>query len=101
MNNTIFWILYAFSLLLRLYSYVMLAQALMSWFVSPFNKLYVFLRRITEPFVGLFRPLSNRLTSRMGMPIDLAFLFAVIALQIIAAFVDFLMRTVWTAGMLP
>lgn len=100
MNQALFWILRIFAELLRLYSYVMFAQAIMSWFVQPTNRLYIFLRRITEPFVGLFRPLAMKLTSRMGIPIDLAFLFAVIALQLVAGFVQWILNNMLMLNML-
>ncbi len=92
----LFWV----AQIIRLYSYVLLAQALMSWFVDPSNKLYQFLRRITEPFVGLFRPLAMKVTSKMGLPIDLAFLFAVLALQLLAGIVQSLMSNLATMGRL-
>lgn len=98
MKQTAMIVLYIIAQVLRVYSYVMMAQAIMSWFVNPMNRLYIFLRRITEPFVGLFRPLAMKLTSRMGLPIDLAFLFAVIALQIVAAFVQWVMQIVYMMG---
>ena|GEM_PF-5678978 len=100
MSGIVLTVLLVISMLLQAYSGIMFLQAIMSWFVSPMNRLYIFLRRITEPFVSIFRPLAMRLTSRMGLPIDLAFMFAVIALQIIAGFIQWIIRNMSMLGMI-
>ena len=78
-------ILYAFfkamSMLASVLSTVLVLHAILSWFVSPFNKFQLFLGRITGPLCAPFRPLLDRLIKRR-LPIDLAPLAALLALSL-------------------
>ena len=69
--------------LLQIYSYVFLADAVLSWFLKPGNKLRQLLIFLTEPLVSLFRPLEQKILRNSMFPISLAHLFAYIFLQIL------------------
>ncbi len=56
--------------------------ALMSWFVKPYNRFYVFLRNLVSPILAPFRPLSRKLMER-GFMLDLSVLFAILALRLL------------------
>ena len=70
------------SLLLQVYSYVLLARALISWIpnLDPYNPIVQFLYQITEPVLEPIR----RLIPPIGGMIDISLLvafFAIIILQ--------------------
>ena len=67
----------------QLYSYVFVADAILSWFLRPGNKLRSVLIFLTEPLVSLFRPLERRILRNSMFPISLAHLFAFFFLQIL------------------
>ena len=69
--------------LLQIYSYVFLADAVLSWFLKPGNKLRQLLVFLTEPLVSIFRPLEQKILRNSMFPISLAHLFAYIFLQIL------------------
>jgi uncharacterized protein YggT (Ycf19 family) len=77
---------------INIYTYIMLATCLLSWFVSPMSKVMQFLHALCEPIVAPFRSLSMKLSASMNLPIDLSFLFAYFALQILSSL---LMRLMW------
>ena len=70
-------------ILLRIYSYVFIADAILSWFLKPDNIIRKILIFMTEPLISLFRPLEKRLLRNSMFPISLAHLFAFLFLQII------------------
>jgi uncharacterized protein YggT (Ycf19 family) len=69
--------------LLQLYAWVFIADALLSWFLLPDNKLRRVLIFLTEPIVSLFRPLSERIMRNARIPISLAHLFAYVFIQLL------------------
>ncbi len=61
--------------ILEVYSYVILARVIMSWVIrDPFNKLYIFVMRITEPVLGPVRSLLPR----MGLDLSPIIVFILI-----------------------
>lgn len=80
-------LLYALRILITVLSYVLIARALLSWFIPRTNRLMQVLDRLTEPAVRPFRPLAMKLAMRMrgGIMIDFAPLFAYFVLQILSA----------------
>jgi len=77
---------------INIYTYIMLATCILSWFLSPMSRVMQFLHALCEPVVAPFRALSNKLTQSMNLPIDLSFMFAYFALQILASLMTQLMR---------
>lgn len=69
--------------LIQLYSWVFIADAILSWFLRPDNKLRRILIFLTEPIVSLFRPLSERIMRNSRFPISLAHLFAYVFIQLL------------------
>ncbi|MGI6752272.1 MAG: YggT family protein [Anaerovoracaceae bacterium] len=64
--------------------YMIIAEAIMSWFVRPGDRVYPFflsLRRLTEPLMRPFRNLMGRFGMSMG--IDFSPIFAIIAISMI------------------
>ena len=90
MNSAAYILLRALIMLANVYTYVILACALLSWFVQPFNRFYQFLRSVCEPVVAPFRRLSARLIPS-NVPLDIAPLLAYFALQIAIALLRRLM----------
>ena len=69
--------------LLRIYTWVIVAGSLLSWFVPPDNMLRRFISFLTEPVVGPFRRITARYMSRGAIPIDFSPMFAIFALLIV------------------
>lgn len=64
--------------LLNVYSLMILVRALLSWFApNPYNKLYVFLIKMTEPVLGPIR----RLVPLQG--IDISPLIAILLIDLV------------------
>ena len=78
---------YVISTVLDVLRFALILRALMSWFVSPFNRFYRVLQTVTEPMITPFRPLAMRLTNGR-LPIDLAPLFAFFALMLLQYLVN-------------
>jgi len=76
-------LLYYIIRLLSIYSYVFIADALLSWFLRPDSKIRRILIFLTEPLVALFRPLEDRIRRNSNFPLSLAHLFAYVFLQIV------------------
>lgn len=74
-------------LLSILYGALML-RAILSWFISPYNRFYQILIRVTEPIIKPFRPLAMRI-SNGKLPIDIAPLFAFFAVLIVQRLLSF------------
>jgi YggT family protein len=78
------------SWLLTVYTWILIARLLLSWFPNPPDALrpvYAFLYTITEPLLRLVRPLIPPL--RMGMmALDLSPILIFIAIQIIVRILD-------------
>lgn len=70
-------------LVLNLYMWLIIVRAVASWFSpDPYNQLYVFLVRVTEPVLGYIRRL---LPIRAGM-MDLSPIVAVLAIIFLQSF---------------
>jgi len=70
------------SMLLNIYSYVLLARALMSWIpnLDPYNPIVQFLYQITEPVLEPIRKLIPPLGGMIDISIIVAF-FGIMILQ--------------------
>ena len=88
MGYTIFKIL---ALLLDVYSYVIIADVIVSWILPPQNQIRQFLDFITEPVVAPIRKLIQPWTSKSMIPLDLSPLLAILAINIVRAIVVRLM----------
>lgn len=73
-------------LFLELLGYVLIASALLSWFLRPDHGLRRFLSALTAPIVYPFRKLSQALIRR-GLMLDISVLLAYIAIQILRSLV--------------
>jgi uncharacterized protein YggT (Ycf19 family) len=84
--------------LLYVGSLLLIARALLSWFVSPYSRLMQVVVRLSEPLVSPFRPLARRL-SNGRLPIDLAPLFSILAISLLQRLVAMaeagLLRLLW------
>lgn len=61
-----------------IYSFIIILRVILSWFITnPYNSIYRFLIRITEPFLGRIRSILPR--SR----IDFSPLIAIVLLEIL------------------
>ncbi|MDR3085980.1 MAG: YggT family protein [Christensenellaceae bacterium] len=84
--------------LLNIGSILILARALLSWFISPYSRLMQVVVRLSEPIILPFRPLARRLTNGR-LPIDLAPFFTILAISILQRIVAMaaagLLRLVW------
>lgn len=76
-------VFYGISIFIRIVNYIILAYCVMSWFVSPTNRLYVLLRDISQPIIAPFRALSYKLMMRSSLRIDLSPWFALLALNLL------------------
>ena len=70
------------SMVLQIYSYVLLARALLSWIpnLDPYNPIVQFLYQITEPVLEPIRKLIPPLGGMIDISIIVAF-FAIMILQ--------------------
>ena len=75
-------VLVGLSYVLKLAYWLIIARAILSWFMRPDQPIYAVITRITEPMIGPFRPLAYRLTNGR-LPIDLAPLFAFFAISLL------------------
>ena len=71
-----------FDIFLTVLQIILVAYSVMSWIVSPFNRLYVILSRMVQPLVAPFRGIASALIRR-GLRIDVSVLLALLALQIL------------------
>ncbi|MBC8532184.1 YggT family protein [Gehongia tenuis] len=74
---------------IQIVTWAIVLEALLSWFLPPYNKVREFLARFTAPFVNPFRKLMSRFTG--GMPIDFSPMLAIIALQAVGYFFQMIM----------
>ena len=74
------------SMVLQIYSYVLLARALLSWIpnLDPYNPIVQFLYQITEPVLEPIRKLIPPLGGMMDISIIVAF-FGIMILQYVLA----------------
>lgn len=73
---------------LRILSFAIVINALLSWFFDPSHPIRGFLMRFIEPIVRPFRALTNKMNTS-GIPIDFAPLLAYITISI---FINLLIR---------
>ncbi len=70
--------------LIEIISILMLVRAVLSWFPNAGRgKLYELIWYMTEPFLLPFRTLFKKLGIGRGLPLDLSFLAAIIALHML------------------
>lgn len=81
--SALYSVFYAAQLFLRIVSYAILFQCILSW-IAPRSPLYYWLSRFTAPFVEPFRRLTYRLMSRWGGMVDFSCWFAMIAINILS-----------------
>ena len=73
------------SLLLSILELLMLGRAILSWFpIDEDNALVQFLYGITEPVIYPVRVLLERFDLFQGLPIDMAFFFTFILINILS-----------------
>ena len=94
MNMILYQVLVGISYALKLAYWLIVARAVLSWFMRPDQPIYALLIRITEPMIGPFRPLAYRL-SKGRLPIDLAPLFAFLAITLLQRLVYAGMLRLW------
>lgn len=75
-------------LLLTVYSYVIFARIIMSWFVQPDNSILQFLIFLTEPLLAPIRKRLEPLTRRSRIPFDFSPIIAFFILSIISRLID-------------
>lgn len=72
------------SLAFEVYTWLLLARILLSWFpVDPYNPLVRFIARVTDPFLNIFR----RLVPPVGGVLDISPILAFFALRILRSLV--------------
>jgi len=79
---------------IEIYSYIIVLDALLSWFLSPFNKFRRFIEKVCEPVVSIFTPASNWLMRKGGLPMRLDNIMAMLALTLLAQLLRFIMSYV-------
>ena len=85
--NTVIFFVQVISTLTSIYSFIVIAACLISWVnPDPYNKIVIFLYRVTEP---VLRPI-RKIIPRHSLPIDFA---PLIALLIIFFLQSFLVKT--------
>lgn len=67
---------------LRILSIALWVYAIMSWFVRPYNRVYIFMRNFVSPLLAPFRPLARKLIEK-GVMVDLSVIMAWLALRIL------------------
>ncbi len=87
LNNFIIAIARVIDIILTVYMWIIIARALISWVnPDPYNKIVIFLYRVTEP---VLRPI-RRIIPRHNLPIDFA---PLVVLLIIIFLQSFLVKT--------
>jgi YggT family protein len=86
MGNLLSTAAYAVNTLLTIYTWMVILRVLVSWVSpDPFNPIVIFLGRMTEPFLALFR--------RVIPPIGMIDISPVVALLVLQAAQHFLVKT--------
>ena len=67
---------------LRILSIALWVYVIMSWFVRPYNRAYIFMRNFVSPLLAPFRPLARKLMEK-GVMVDLSVIMAWLALRIL------------------
>ena len=74
---------FALLYLIKIIELAMLARALMSWFVDPYNRIYQVLCRLTEPVISPVRRIYSKFTTSVNIPLDIPFLLTFLLLEIV------------------
>lgn len=83
MNTMVMWqIVSGVDTFLNIVSVLLVAYALMSWFMRPDSPIYVFLAKIADPLLMPFRPISRWLINQ-GFRIDVSVVLALFAIRIL------------------
>jgi len=83
MSNFIIALAKIIDVVLTVYMWIIVARALISWVnPDPYNKIVIFLHRVTEP---VLRPI-RRLIPRHSLPIDFAPLIVLLAIMFLQYF---------------
>ena len=86
---------------LNILSWLIIANALLSWFMAPNHPVRSFLMRLIDPIVRPFRRITSRMNTS-GFPIDFSPLFAyfaiLILLELLSAFENYLVRRFFFFG---
>lgn len=88
-------LVYAVGLFGQILIYLIIAEAVMSWFVRPGDRVYPFflsIRRLTDPLLRPFRTLMGRFSMNMG--IDFSPVLAIIAISMIQGILIKLLRSI-------
>ncbi|GFP20817.1 hypothetical protein HKBW3S06_00044 [Candidatus Hakubella thermalkaliphila] len=92
MNFSIGGVLELLIFVIKVYSFVIVARAILSWFSpghrSLLGSIYSFLYDLTEPFLRIFRNLLSSVASLGGL--DLSPLLALIFLMIISRLLNYI-----------
>lgn len=83
------------NLLLSIYVWVIIANALLSWFLPPENIFRQFLGFVTEPVVGPFRRLTQRFIRGSVIPIDISPVLAIFAIMLVQQLLGALMNWIY------
>jgi YggT family protein len=67
---------------LNIFSWLIIINSLLSWFMDPYHPIRSLIRQFVDPVVNPFRRITDRFISS-GIPIDLAPLFAFFAINLV------------------
>lgn len=82
MSDVLYVLIRALIMLCNVYIYLIFGAAILSWFVTPFNKILVFLRSVTAPVIVPCQRLLQKVI-KVGMPLDISPLVAYLLLRIV------------------
>ena len=68
---------------LRILSFMIIANALLSWFLDPMHPVRELLGRFVNPILSPVRRLTDKLTAKSSMPIDLSLIITYFALLLL------------------
>lgn len=72
---------------LNILAWMIVINAVMSWFIDPTHPVRSFVMRVVEPVVSPFRRLTDRLNTS-GFPIDFSPFFAYLAIVILQQIIE-------------
>jgi len=68
---------------LRVLSFMIIANALLSWFLDPMHPIRVLLAKFISPILRPIRRITDKLTAKSSLPIDLSPILAYFALVLL------------------
>lgn len=74
----------AVTLLLRILGYILIADAILSWILPPFNPIRQMLGHVTGPLIAPFRPLGMWIMQKTHIPLDFSGILAYVCLQLLS-----------------